>query len=200
MTLRLSIACLLIATLTNALTAQVVRFEITERKPFAGGHSFGKTGPYERIVGKIHYQVDPRNETVNIIDLDHASKDGKPVSFSSDLFILAPKDLKQGNGQLLYDVNNRGRKLALRFFNDAEGKNNPLTLKDAGNGFLMRHGYTIVWNGWDGELLPGDNRMQLHAPVATRGDKPITGLVRYEISLAENATSGQCQSRRPWSL
>ena len=33
------------------LAAQVVRVEIDEQTPFAGGHPFGDTGPYERSSG-----------------------------------------------------------------------------------------------------------------------------------------------------
>ena len=164
-----------------AASAEVVRFEIERREPFADGASFAEVGSYEQIVGRVHFAIDAdATHNQQIVDLKHAPRndDGR-VEFQSDLFILAPKDLKKGNGAVLYDVNNRGNKLAIRFFNDAPGENDP---KSPGNGFLMRHGYTIVWSGWDGELLPGGSRLRLSAPVASHGDKPITGLVRYEIS------------------
>jgi hypothetical protein len=138
--------------------AEVVRFEITKREPFADGKSFGKVGSYERIVGRVHYAINadnPHNHA--IIDLQYAPRDDKGmVTFASDLYILAPTKLASGNKALLYDVNNRGNKLALRFFNDAPGGNAP---NDAGNGYLLREGYTIVWSGWDGELLPGGDRL-----------------------------------------
>ena len=160
--------------------AEVVRFEISERSPFADGKSFGEVGPYERIIGKAVYAIDAKDRSNGeIIDLGLAPRDDSGrVTFSADLFILAPRDISQGNGAVLYDVNNRGNKLAVRFFNDAPDGNNPT---DPGNGFLMRQGYTIVWSGWNGELLPGNDRLQLHAPIGTNGDEPITGLVRYEI-------------------
>src|SRR5207253_644584 len=40
----------------------------------------------------------------------------------------------------------------------------------------------VVWSGWIGEILPGDHRMLLKAPVATDQGKPIRGLVRFEMS------------------
>ncbi|MBP85434.1 MAG: hypothetical protein CMJ64_01760 [Planctomycetaceae bacterium] len=131
-------------------------------------------------MGRVHYAIHPDNpRNKEIIDLQHAPRDSKGlVTFASDLYILAPMKLAKGNQALLYDVNNRGNKLALRFFNDAPGGNAP---NDAGNGYLLRKGYTIVWSGWDGELLPGGNRLQLFAPVATNDKEPITGLVRYEL-------------------
>jgi hypothetical protein len=171
-------ACWLLAPVA---CGEVVRYEITERQPFADGESFGEVGPYERISGRVHFAIDPQlaqNQT--IVDLEHAPRDEKGrVQFSADVFLLAPKDPARGNGAVLYDVNNRGNKLALRFFNDTPGGNNP---KLAGNGFLMRQGYTVVWSGWIGELLPGNARLRLSAPVARDGKMPITGKVRYEMA------------------
>ncbi len=173
---------ILFVLLTAAVSAraEVVRFEITQREPFAEGQSFGEVGPYERIIGKVYYAIDPKlPENQNIVDLPLAARNEQGrVEFGADLFILAPKDLSKGNRAVLYDVNNRGNKLAIRFFNDTSGGNDP---QSAGNGFLMRQGFTVVWSGWTGELLPGDNRLQLSAPVAKDGGQPITGTVRYEI-------------------
>ena len=53
-------------------------------------------------------------------------------------------------------------------------------LAHAGNGFLMRRGYTVAWLAWEGDLLPGDGRMVLDLPVATDNGRPITGPVRVE--------------------
>jgi hypothetical protein len=175
------VLCLIAA---SAVQAEVTRFEITAREPFAEGESFGDAGAYERIIGRVHYAIDPQAEqNGGIIDLQHAPRnaDGR-VEFSADLFILAPKDLSKCSGAALYDVNNRGRMLALRFFNDTAGGNDP---QSAGNGFLMRQGMVAVWSGWSGELLPGGDLLRLSAPVAKSDDGPITGQVRYEICVAD---------------
>jgi len=169
--------------LAGAAGAGVVRFEILSREPFAAGKDFAEVGPYERIVGRVYFRLDPKlPQNAHVVDLDLARKNAAgEVELFGDLFILAPEDLAKGNGALLYDVNNRGNKLALRFFNFAGGGNDPKTGADAGDGFLMRHGFTIVWSGWDGELLPGGRRLRLAAPLARDADQPITGLVRCEI-------------------
>ena len=174
---------ILVGLTAGSASAEVVRFEIRKREPFADGKSFGNAGPYERIIGRVYYSIDPKlrqNETIVDLQLAPRDKQGK-VLFFGDLFILAPKQLRKGNGALLYDVNNRGNKLALGFFNDGGGGNDPNTAKDAGNGFLMRKGFTLVWSGWDGELLPGNNRLRLSPPIAKSNGKPITGRVRCEI-------------------
>ncbi len=96
--------------------------------------------------------------------------------------MLAPKDLTRGNRALFYDVNNRGNKVALGMFNNAPGSNDPTSLKDAGNGFLFRRGYVVVWCGWIGELQPGNNRLLLRAPIAKENGQSIRGVVRYEMT------------------
>lgn len=183
MFLRLVLFVLVSGLTISSTLAEVVRFEIQKREPFAKGKNFGKVGPYERIIGRVYYTIDPKlRQNQTIIDLKHAPRDkaGK-VLFHSDLFILSPKDSTKGNGAILYDVNNRGKKLAMRFFNFASDNNDPKSAKDAGDGFLLRKGFTVVWSGWDGELLPGNNSLRLFAPVAKNDGKPITGPIRCEM-------------------
>ena len=41
--------------------AEVVRVEVRERGPFADGHVFGRSGAYEKIAGRLHFEVDPED-------------------------------------------------------------------------------------------------------------------------------------------
>jgi hypothetical protein len=181
--LRLCLVSAAISLLAPWASADFVRFDIAKREPFAEGKSFGNSGAYERIEGRVFYAIDPAAEpNQTIVDLDKAPRNaaGK-VEFFADLFILAPAGPRKGNGAILYDVNNRGNKVALRMFHDGGGGNELKSAADVGDGFLLRHGFTVVWSGWDGELLPGGARLRLSAPVARDGGKTITGLVRCEI-------------------
>src|SRR5262245_48707437 len=178
--------------------AEVVALHVTQRTPFAGGKAFGAVGPYEKISGLAHFAVDPkhpRNRAIVDLDLAPQNKDGK-VEFFSDFYILAPKDPAKGNGAIFYDVNNRGNKLALRMFNNAPGGNDLDKKGNEGDGFLMRRGYTVVWCGWIGELLPGDQRLLLQPPLASENGKPIRGIVRQEMSV-DKGTKSMPLSRRP---
>lgn len=160
-----------------------IELRIAERGPFAGGHEFGATGAYERLVGRVHFAVDPAAPAqAGITDLDKAPRnaDGR-VEFAGDVFILMPADSARGNRRLFHDWGNRGNCRALQFFNDAEHSNAPESLPHAGNGFLFRRGYTYVWSAWQGDLLPGNGRALLDLPVATNAGRPITGLVRQEF-------------------
>src|SRR5437867_3230506 len=155
--------------LVSAARAEVVSLDVHHREPYAQGKSFGEVGPYEKISGVVRYAVDPKNERNRaIVDLELAprNKDDK-VELFADFYVLTPKDPAKGNGAIFYDVNNRGNKLALRMFNFARGGNHLDKPGSEGDGFLMRRGYTVVWCGWIGELLRGDDRLLLQAPVAT---------------------------------
>lgn len=128
--------------------------------------------------------MDPQSPRYRgVVDIDHAPRraDGL-VEFSTDFFMLKPIDLERGNGRLIYEVNNRGTKLLLQFLNDAVQDENPSAVEHAGNEFLMRRGYTLVWSGWQGDILPLEGRLSMRLPVATNNGEPITGVVRTEFA------------------
>jgi hypothetical protein len=164
-----------------------IKMDIAEREEFAGGQEFGETGPYERLKGRIRFRVDPLAEAQKVVtDVGLAPVDADGlVAFTADFCILKPRDLSRGNRRLFFDYGNRGNKRALQFFNDAPASNDPRSPEDAGNGFLMRRGYSVAWLAWQGDLLPGDGRMILDVPVASERGRPITGITRGEYIAAE---------------
>ena len=160
-----------------------VRLSIERQVSFAEGAPFGDTGPYERLTGSAFFELDPNDPAnANVVDLALAPRNANgAVEFRADLDILKPVDLARGNGCLLYDVNNRGNKTALRAFNDSPPDNDPLTMVAAGNGFLMRQGFTVVWSGWQGDLVAGDRLLTTDLPEALENGKPVRGKVRQEF-------------------
>ncbi len=175
------------------LYAEVSRIEITERTAFADGMSFGKVGPYEKIRGRLHYAVDPENESnAQIVDLQYAPRNADGlVEFEGDFVLLKPVDLERGNHRLLYDVNNRGGLRMLAYFNSARGSNNPSTVEHAGNGFLMRQGYSLLWCAWNWDVTPGTDKMQIDLPIATKNGQTITALINAELSIVSSETKVQ---------
>ncbi|MDH6214492.1 alpha/beta hydrolase domain-containing protein [Streptomyces pseudovenezuelae] len=162
-----------------------VRLDVRTREPFADGHRFAGGGAYEVITATAHYSVDPEASAHrSIADLDLAPRDSDgAVRFSGDVEILRP--VGGGRRRLFFDWGNRGNKRAVQYFCDAPHTNRPQTLADAGNGYLLRRGYTVVFGAWQGDLLPGDGRLLLDLPVATRGTEPVRALTTAEFIVDE---------------
>jgi hypothetical protein len=160
--------------------AEVARVEIARRSDLG---MFG----YEKIVGTIHFAVDPKDpQNRLVVDLDKAPVNAAGrVEFSSDLYILRPKP-PRGNGAALVDILNRGNKVVLNGFNRG-GSPDPASDADLGDRFLMRFGYTLVWVGWEFDVPDRPLAMRLRVPVATDNGKPITGLVHAAWTAATAA-------------
>ncbi len=163
--------------------ARVDGVEILERQAFADGTRFGDAGPYEKLHGRVRFALDPiAAANAPIADLALAPRDARGlVTFSADFLMLRPAT-GGGNGTLLYEVNNRGNIGILGQLDDAPPSNDPATAADAGNGFLFRQGFTLLWSAWAADVAtrPDERRMVLHPPVATEHGEPITGPVAYE--------------------
>jgi hypothetical protein len=125
---------------TSYAMAEVTRIEIATRTDVLAGKAFGETGPYEEIVGKVYYSLDPDNpRNKSIADLDKAPRDAAGrVAFVADLFVLAPKDKSHGNGVALFDVLNRGRKNMLNAFNRSPPSFDPNAPLDLGDRYSAR--------------------------------------------------------------
>ena len=148
--------------------AEVVRFEVLAvESPTFEGREFGSVGRYEKIVARAFLEVDPTDQhNAGVVDLKLAPRNAAGrVEFVADVVILKPIDLAMGNGRIFYGVVNRGRKTSLSLINDAPRDNDPTAAADAGNGYLMREGYTLVWSGWQGDVSPGEGRLRLEVPV-----------------------------------
>ena len=146
----------------------VVRFELVRRGPYLEGQPFGDTGAYERIDGVLHYAVDPAHpRNRDIVDLDLAPRDaGGRVRFSGDVCLLVPADPARANRRLLVELPNRGRKRLTRYLLRAANEPTPTPTIPSGDGFLMRHGYTIGWIGWQWDVRRSAALLGLAAPLA----------------------------------
>ena len=167
--------------------AKIVRIDITKEEQAFGGANFGGVGAYVKLTGRAYGEVNPdlaQNSIIQDIKLAPRNARGM-VEYATDVEILRPVELAKGNGILLFEVHNRGRKLMLRNFNANLGPDQTKlnALADAGDGFLMRAGYTMVWYGWQADVLPGDGRITLKVPAAKNADgTPLTGIVRTELT------------------
>src|SRR5579862_8588470 len=182
---------LLMVFLSSLASAALLRVELSQRSDVLDGKPFGEVGPYERLIGKAYFAVNPANPANQIIvDIDKAPRNEKGlVEFSADIYVLKPRDPAWSNGSVLFEVSNRGGKGMLGMFNRATGSLDPRDPEHFGDGFLLQRGYTLVWLGWQFDPPSREGLMRLYAPVAKDGDRTITGLVRSEVVVDKKETS-----------
>jgi Alpha/beta hydrolase domain len=167
--------------LANPSAAKVVKFEIVRvESPAFEGRSFGSVGTYDRIIARATIAVAPQDpHNTIVVDLDRAPRNAQGlVEAVTDVEILRPTVAANGNRRMFYEVLNRGGKLGFALFNDIPAVVNDLAkAADAGNGFLMNRGYTMVWSGWQGHIAPGAGRMTFSPPIVP----DVTGLAREDF-------------------
>jgi hypothetical protein len=161
-------------------TAEVTRVEIAARTPWLGGRTLGKVGPYEKLQGRIYFEVDPENPASRgIADIGLAPRNAKGrVEFSSSFVLVRPRDAARARRSVLLEIPNRGMTQANgSFFSTAPGYAFDLTNLDAtafSDAFLFEQGFTVAWLGWQFDLPEGS--MRLDAPSAN-----VRGRVRQSI-------------------
>ena len=189
----LAIACASIAPAAARITKIVIT---STESPTFEGRSFGDIGPYEKLRGRVTGEVDPadpRNAVITDIALAPRNAGGK-VEYETDIMIIRPVDRTKGSRKVWYELTNRGSVASFSQFNDAaERVNNPAKATEAGNGFLMREGYTILISGWDISAPSGGNSFTTKVPVAVNKDgSPIVGPSMEEFVVdTDNVLVGQ---------
>ncbi len=182
-----SVLFLVLGPLSSLAEARVTRLVITSREVVADGMPFGSSGPYEKLRGTVFFEVDPAEpHNAVVFDLDKAPRNSRGlVEFSADFFILKPVDMSKGNGELFFEVNNRGNKISATLLNDTPpgaNNNDPTAARDFGNGFLLRKGFVIAWVGWGADIVPGRNRLTVNFPIAMLNGQAISERILTEFS------------------
>jgi uncharacterized protein (DUF924 family) len=181
-----------------------VTIDLTE--PFADGQSFGEAGAYLRARGTVKGTLDPQAAENRVIaDIDKAPlNDRGLVEYASEFFLLRPADLARTRGVLVYDVTNRGNKRLLAQLDEAPAEvpaaaNDPKTAADAGLGFSLGRGYTILWSGWDPDAPRANNGLGARFPVAVDADgRPLAGRIRHEFHIGTRGPGKGDQVRLPY--
>src|SRR5215207_486460 len=172
----------------------ITAISITATEPFADGQAFGEAGPYVRIRGVARGALDPQApENAVIADLDKAPRNAAGlVEYATDFDMLRPTEPRRGSGILVYDVPNRGSKRIFNLLDDVPASdpartNDPRTAADAGLGFCLGRGYSLVWSGWD----PG-------APRSTTASRsPAASATSSCSAPARRATAASAGCRTP---
>lgn len=178
----------LTVTFNFQLPAKVSKLEIESRTQILNGKTFGKYGAYEKLTGKIFFEIDPANfankSIVNLL-LAPRNQNGM-VEAWSEFVVLQPVNQALSRGVALVEVSNRGGKFSPRYFNRGNARLDPTQKGDFGDGLLMRQGLTVIWIGWQFDVPASDGRLKLYVPVAKHIDgSAISGLVRSDWTCEE---------------
>ena len=149
-------------------SAKIVRIEITSTEVYDGAKKFGDAGEYIKISGWAYGEVDPSNSLNSIIqDIQLAPRNvrGK-VEYVTQFILLRPMNMSRCNGVLFLSLPNRGNVFP------------PDTA-------LLKRGYIYLWTAWQGDVLPGNNRIMIDVPIAKDSGKVITGRIRSEFEVAD---------------
>jgi len=176
--------------LLSPAEARITKISISSTAPAYGGATFGSVGAYEFVTGTAFGEVDPLSPVNKIIqDIELAPRNAKGmVEYSTKFQILKPVDESKGNHMMLFEIVNRGNELDPGFYNIGATTANP-----QGDGFLENQGLTLVWAGWQADLVaPASNPgliTMVSVPVATHKGQTITGVVRSEWVLSAAAST-----------
>ncbi len=161
----------------SSAPAEVTRVEIATTTPWLGGRVLGEAGPYEKLQGRVYFEVDPQSSTGRrVADIALAPRNLKGrVEFFSDFVVVRPHNPARARHSVLLEIPNRGATQADgSLFSAVPGQPfdlmnlGAITLSDA---FLFKQGFTVAWLGWQFDLPKGAIRME--APAAN-----VNGLVR----------------------
>ena len=210
---RILTVALLLALTPSLSEARVVRLRVETREVVLNGRPFGAAGPYEKLVGRVDFGLDPTLPANDIVvDLKLAPRNARgEVEASADFYLLKPLDPRRGNGRLFYEVGNRGGKGMLPTFQKAAPSLNPTTEAEFGDGALMQQGFTLLWMGWQWDVpMTPPWIMRMEMPIASLEDpltvresgrvitdnsKRIFGLVRGNFILNERAPTASLADR-----
>ncbi len=151
----------------------IEQLQIVSTYPAYDGGTFGTVGQYTVISGIVHGRLNPNHPAnAGIVDLGLAPVDSDGmVEYTTDFVILRPTEVTNAKRILFYDVNNRGNQLAQGFINNGLPGFAPGAQGDA---LLLRLGYTLVWSGWQGNILQTGHGDTMAVGTASRWPPTLT--------------------------
>ena len=165
-------SCVLLCLAVATAEAGVTRLEVTRREVVLNGRAFGAAGPYEKLVGRVHFALDPREAAqpaASSISPSRRRNAAGLVEFAADFYLLKPVDPARGNGRLFYEAGNRGTKRILPVFQQAAGADDPTAAAEFGNGALMDAGLHAALDGLAvGRAAPGACGWRSRLPPSQR--------------------------------
>jgi hypothetical protein len=151
-----TVAAALILASASVADANVVRVEILQTTTVAAPRGAEAIGPFERITGRIHGEIDPddpKNAIITDIKLAPRNARGR-VEYIATFTLVKPVDMARSSGVLRYTVVNRG----------------------GGQAVPSPDGHVTLVSGWQGDVTPTPSNQTITVPRAQNADgTSITG-------------------------
>ncbi|MCZ2498839.1 hypothetical protein GN316_18910 [Xylophilus sp. Kf1] len=169
---RCALAFVIVVCACAGAQARVTGFRTVSVQPAFEGRVFGEVGAYERVDAVASFAVDPGSpQLAGVVDLGRAPVNARgEVEFSTQVTVLRAATPARRSPFLLYEVPNRGRSHAMVMLNLGAVSNIPTRAAEAGDGFLMNRGDTVVWSGWQADIGGPLIHMTLPPAEGVRGD------------------------------
>ena len=172
--------------INTSLYSKVLRVEIQQRDTILNGKSWGNSGAYELLRGRVFFGIDPfLAANQNIVDIHFAPVNGDGLIESmSDIVILKPV-IADASKIALIEVSNRGGKFIPNYFLQGHGRlEDPQDALAFGDGLLMEMGLTMIWIGWQFDVPEAEHSLNFFPPIAQYPEgTPIIGRVRSDWTL-----------------
>lgn len=172
-----SAVALLASPPAQAKITSIVIDGANSQNPTFGGTVFAESGAtYQKISGRAFGEViptDPHNSVIVDINLADPAKVNPTtggVKYSVSFVLLQPTVLANGNHRMFALIPNRGSPNGLSNIIGGNAATitptSVLNAANAGNGFLMRKGFSILIMGWDVSAATAANTYNIDTPIA----------------------------------
>ena len=159
-----------------------VRLNVERRESFAEGAAFGDTGPYERLLGKVEFAIDPEEPGLPfIVDLDLAPRNAEGlVEFQADFEILKPVEAGAVTAACSTRSQSR-RQRGAPHVQQRRTRRRQGAARRSRQRLLHAEGYTVVWCGWQGDLISAGGNVVAYLPEARENGQTGARPLRQEF-------------------
>jgi len=140
--------------------------ELSDRTDVLGGKSFGTAGPYERLVGKAYFQVDPANPATSSSSMSTRRAQRKRDGWSSPPTFMSSNRASQRTATARSSSKSPTAAAKAWWARSIAPAAAPIRgpRRISAMTSCCKQGYTIVWLGWQFDVPATPGLMRLYAP------------------------------------
>ena len=159
----------------------VTALEIATRAPILAGRPFGDAGPYEKIAGRLRFEVDPAHPQHRAItDLELAPRNAAGrVEFSADFYLLQPVRSSEGS-RCWWTCPTAAARWRSACSTARRAPPIPPPRRTSATASSCAGATRWPGSGWQPDVPRQDGLMALDSPRARGAEGPVTGRLRCQ--------------------